>query len=363
MSAPKSTNPLGAAQPNKAGAQTFAKYEYQYHWALCKIIDRHLEEKDYVIFVEFHEDVLYSTSSIETEALFEFTQVKNFAGSPWSQKTITKISKEKKRSILGRMLEGIKEKPFENKIISLELAGSAGFNLPQKNKELKLDIIKLEDIDDACISFIKNAIENEIGLTSLPSNLVFVKPNLAPGSVRAEAIAKISDLITKKNPKLFHNPTNIYRALIDDLHIKGQIDYDFTDWERLIKSKGTTHEEVSQVIKNYTNENTLEDLKPHLTDFFNDLKLPSHKKTIIRQSFIRYHNATKLNRDAAALEKQKIIAAIANSNFLIYLEDGLEKFLEACTPTLTSQDFYQSIDDKIITAELLYELSLKCHEE
>ena len=173
MSAPKSTNPLGAAQPNKAGAQTFAKYEYQYHWALCKIIDRHLEEKDYVIFVEFHEDVLYSTSSIETEALFEFTQVKNFAGSPWSQKKITEISKGKKRSILGRMLEGIKEKPFENKIISLELAGSAGFNLPQKNKKLKLDIIKLEDIDDACISFIKNAIENEIGLTSLPSNLVF----------------------------------------------------------------------------------------------------------------------------------------------------------------------------------------------
>ena len=180
--------------------------------------------------------------------------------------------------------------------------------------------------------------------------------------MRAEAIAKISDLITKKNPKLLHNPTNIYRTLIDDLHMKGQIDYDFTDWGRLIKSKGTTHEEVSQVIINYTNENTLEDLKPHLTDFFNDLKLPSHKKTIIRQAFIRYHNATKLNRDAAALEKQKIISAIANSNFLIYLEDGLEKFLETCIPTLTNQDFYQSIDDKIITAELLYELSLKCHE-
>lgn len=363
MSAPKSTNPLGAAQPNRSGAQTFAKYEYQYHWALCKIIDRHLEEKDYVVFIEFHEDVLYSTSSVESEALFEFTQVKEYSGSPWTHKKITNIPTGEKRSVLGRMLEGIKDKPFENKIISLELAGSAGFNLPLKNNKLKLNSIRLEDIDDKCIDLIKNSIENEIGLTSLPSNLIFVKPSLPPDSVRAEAIAKISDLITKKNPHLLHNPTNIYRTLIDDLHMKGQIDYDFTDWGRLIKSKGTTHKEVSQVIKNYTNENTLEDLKPHLEDFLGDLKLPSHKKTIIKQAFTRYHNATKLNRDAAALEKQKIISKIVSENLHIYLELGLENFLEACLPLLNERDFYQSIDDKIITAELLYELSLRCHEE
>jgi len=362
MSAPKSTNPLGAAQPNRSGAETFSKYEYQYHWALCKIIDRHLKEKDYVIFVEFHEDVLYSTSSIECEAEFEFSQVKEYSGSAWKHTKVIAVPKGKKRSILGRMLEGIKGKPFENKLLSLELVGSAGFNFPQKNKDLKLSTLRLEDITDECISEIKCAIEKEIGSTSLPVNLVFVKPNLIPGSVRSEAIAKISDLITKKTPGVFYDPTTIYRVLIDDLHIKGQVSYDFTEWEKLINSKGTTYEDVNQVIKNYTNNNTLEDLKPHLTDFFEDLNLPAHKKTIIRQSFTRYHNATKLNRDIYALDRQKIVAKIANDNYFTYLEEGVEIFIDTCLPLLTQQDCYQSIDDKIITAELLYELSLKCHE-
>lgn len=362
MSVPKSTNPLGVAQPDRSGAETFSKYEYQYHWALCKILDRHLEEKDYVIFVEFHEDVLYSTSSVEAEAEFEFTQVKAYSGSPWNHKTITKIKKGKTRSTLGRMLEGIKGKPFEKNIISLELAGSAGFKFPQKDANLKLSSIRLEDITDDCIIEIKSAIEKEIGLSELPKNLVFVKPNLIPGSERSEAITKISDLISKKTPGIFYDSTNIYRILIDDLHMKGQINYDFTEWDKLIKSKGTTYRAVDEVMKNYSSQNTLEDLKPFLEDFLNDFNFPAHKKIAIRRAFGRYYNDKKLNREVYTLEKQVAIEELVKNNYKLFLANGVHEFMKTCVPILKAKEFYQSIDDEIITAELLCELSFKCYE-
>lgn len=79
-------NPLATAQRERAGAQTFEKYEYQYHWALCRIIGAHENMDDYVVYIELHEDVVLATSTQESIARFEFNQIKNVSGTPWSQK-------------------------------------------------------------------------------------------------------------------------------------------------------------------------------------------------------------------------------------------------------------------------------------
>jgi DNA-binding CsgD family transcriptional regulator len=52
------TNPLATQQREKKGAETFSKYDYQYHWALCRLLDEHHANQDYAIFVEYHEDVV-----------------------------------------------------------------------------------------------------------------------------------------------------------------------------------------------------------------------------------------------------------------------------------------------------------------
>ena len=66
------SNPLAAAQRETAGAQTFEKYEYQYHWALCRILGAHENYNDYAVFIELHEDVVLATSTDESVARFEF---------------------------------------------------------------------------------------------------------------------------------------------------------------------------------------------------------------------------------------------------------------------------------------------------
>lgn len=125
-----STNPLDAPQREKAGATTFAKYLYQYHWALCRILDAHKNFNDYVVFVELHEDVIFSDSMDEANANFEFNQIKNIQSSPLKHKLLIKTTKKNKNSILGKMLLSTVGKPFFDKINQYQLVASSGFDLP-----------------------------------------------------------------------------------------------------------------------------------------------------------------------------------------------------------------------------------------
>ena len=74
-------NPLDTTQRETVGAVTFAKYEYQYHWALARALEEHKTTIDYVVLVEHHEDVvLVKPASISDAAAarFYFQALLNF---------------------------------------------------------------------------------------------------------------------------------------------------------------------------------------------------------------------------------------------------------------------------------------------
>ncbi|MBK8816696.1 MAG: DUF4297 domain-containing protein [Methylococcaceae bacterium] len=71
-------NPLAVPQREKSGAITFGKYCYQYHWALCRVIDSQMDNTEYALFMELHEDVVIANSLDVNIARFEFNQVKKY---------------------------------------------------------------------------------------------------------------------------------------------------------------------------------------------------------------------------------------------------------------------------------------------
>ena len=74
------SNPLYTPQREKAGAQTFGKYMYQYHWALYRIFKEHEVGKEYAVFIELHEDIVLADSLEVAQVKFEFNQVKTTTG-------------------------------------------------------------------------------------------------------------------------------------------------------------------------------------------------------------------------------------------------------------------------------------------
>lgn len=362
-----SGNPLAAAQRETVGAQTFEKYEYQYHWALCRILGAHENSDDYVVFVELHEDVVLATSTDESGARFEFNQVKNVGATPWNQKKLTSVPKatanKVTNSILGKMLQGVRKKPFLDKLNSLDLVATCGFNLPPKTDGLKLSIISIGDLHDDCLKDIQAAIDKELGTCPIPKTLRFITPDLPASGFQDVAIGRIAKLVDVKAPGAKCNASTIYRVLIDDLHRKGTVAFDFTEWNNLVKNKGTTHSDVERVILSYTESKSIEVFLQDLEDILNDLELRSNKRIQVRRAFERYHNAVRLERTLIAIDNQQAVKDSVERNFESFQEQGVKEFMEQALASLPATTQKNLVDLESTRAAIIYELLSKYHEK
>ncbi len=361
------SNPLAAAQRETAGAQTFEKYLYQYHWALCRILGAHETDNDYVVFIELHEDVVLATSTDESIARFEFNQIKNVSSTVWNPKKLTSVpkatGKKVTNSILGKMLQGIRKKPFVEKLNSLDLVATCGFNLPPKTDGLKLSIISIGDLHDDCLKDIQAAINKELGTYPLPKTLRFITPDLPPSGFQNFTIGKISNLVDLKAPGSMCNASTIYRVLIDDLQRKGTVAFDFTDWNNLVKNKGTTHSDVERVISSYSEKKGFEVFEKDLDDILKDLELKSNKRIQVRQAFERYHSAVRLERSLIAIDNQQAVKEAVECNFEAFDEEGVQSFMEQAIASLPEATKKNLVDLEATQAAIIYELLSKCHEK
>lgn len=357
----KSPNPLAVAQRETAGASTYGKYEYQYHWALGRILDEHSSSTDYVVFVELHEDVVYCSSINESKAQFEFNQVKNKSTSKYTNKSLTKRTKKEPNSVLGKMLLGIKDKPYLEKLINLNLVATCGFSLQLNDEPLNLEVIEIGDLHKECIKDIQVAIEAEIGDKKLPDTLSFITPTLPPNGFQRYTIGQISSLVNKIKAGANHNAEEIYRLLMDELRIKGAVTYDYKFWDDLIQKKGLTGITVENTISQFTQNNDLQVRENELTEILNELNFKHHEKAKIRKEFHRYHSSS-LQRNLVVLQDHEIMKNIVNTNYPVYEDEGLESFTNKTMEQLLKNDKITSNRDNVIKAGIFYELICKNEE-
>jgi hypothetical protein len=321
----------------------------------------------YVVFVELHEDVVLATSTDESGARFEFNQVKNVGATPWNQKKLTSVPKatanKVTNSILGKMLQGVRKKPFLDKLNSLDLVATCGFNLPPKTDGLKLSIISIGDLHDDCLKDIQAAIDKELGTCPIPKTLRFITPDLPASGFQDVAIGRIAKLVDVKAPGAKCNASTIYRVLIDDLHRKGTVAFDFTEWNNLVKNKGTTHSDVERVILSYTESKSIEVFLQDLEDILNDLELRSNKRIQVRRAFERYHNAVRLERTLIAIDNQQAVKDSVERNFESFQEQGVKEFMEQALASLPATTQKNLVDLESTRAAIIYELLSKYHEK
>lgn len=267
-------NPLADTQQNTKGAETFGKYEYQYHWALIKLLEEHTCGNEYAIFVEFHEDVILSDSLTKENAKFEFYQVKENSGS--SQHTLsslTKIPSGKNHSILGTLIKSFQGKHFKDRITSSSLVATSGFTPAIVKNNLNLSEINLADLKVTQLAKFKKSILSQLDLNTCPTNIKFIRPSLIPKSERASAIAGIAELIYAQKANSQCDAVSIYRILIDELHRKGQIQIDYSKWDSLIREKSVTSETVTDLLETHSSIKGLEELEDAAKDLISDLNL------------------------------------------------------------------------------------------
>jgi len=261
------------------------------------------------------------------------------------------------------MLQGVGKKPFVDKLNSLDLVATCGFNLPPKTDGLKLSIISIGDLHDDCVKDIQAAIDKELGTYPIPKTLRFITPDLPASGFQDAAIGRISKLVDMKAPGAKCNASTIYRVLIDDLHRKGTVAFDFTEWNNLVKNKGTTQRDVERVISSYTESKGIEAFLQDFEDILKDFELKSNKRIQVRRAFERYHNAVRLERTLIAIDNQQAVKDAVERNFESFEEHGVREFMERAIASLpeTTQKNLGNLEST--QAAVIYELVSKCHEK
>jgi len=348
-------NLLFEPQREKAGSQTFSKYSYQYHWALCRILKEHNGEKEYAVFVELHEDVVLSNSLSVNDAQFEFSQIKT------NQTKFTKnniIKLKNGSSVLGKLIDSTLNKKYTERIIDINLVASSGFTAKDfKEEGIFLDKISISEIPSTTIEHLVKEISSELNIKSLPTNLYFITSDVPDIGFQEFTLGKITTLISELFPKSLTQAENIYRPLIEELNRKGMVTVDFKNWDEVLKNKALTSITVSKLIHQFTERQDDKEVYSQLNDFLIDLKLKTMQRSKWKKSFKRYY----LNRIANKTLEQ------------LEIQDEIQKQLDECDeeieiliqlvydnlPISIRKNFQSDIDIKtaIICEYILGELS------
>lgn len=286
MSDRTNQNPLLAVQREKVGSETFEKYSYQYHWALYRILNAHIKTNEYAVFVELHEDVVISDSLDASKAKFEFNQVKTTKGRFTAYKLVHQ--KKNKKCVLGKLISSGFEKPFKDRITELNLVALNDFSLTLKDEGLSLNKITLNDLSDAQFKELEDEIRKEMGISSLPSNIQFIVPELSEKNFQNDVIASIAKLVTKLFPNSHCSPVEIYRLLIDEINRKGKVTYDYTKWNDLLTNKALTSITVTEVINSFTSIKDEAKVQVEFQTICSEIGLNSINSKLLKRSFDRY---------------------------------------------------------------------------
>lgn len=306
------SNPLLSPQREKAGSQTFSKYSYQYHWALQKAIVEHKNQMEYAIFVEYHEDVIFSNSLDKNKAKFEFNQIKTDKGA-FSVKKLTKTKNNK--SIIGKLLDSTNQKPYSGIITEINLIAVNGFNFKLKDPKLNYEKVNISDVDKCDIKKISDQIQKEITNCKLPSNLNFVIPRLKEENHQKVLIGEISELIASLFPRSNYDSTHIYKLLIDELFRKGQDQFDYKNWDSAIQMKSLTSQKIIKTLNEYTSHKDDAVIESQFLDIANELGYKVIEKKEISRAFNRYKNRAYGSRSPQQLRIAQDIKASIERNF------------------------------------------------
>lgn len=337
-------NPLGLdAKREKSGSETFRKYNYQYHWAFCRLIEAHEEGSEYAIFIEEHEDVTFATSLNAKAALFELNQIKETS----KKHTIGSLTagSENKPSILSKLSSGACGKTFSEKISKINFVSTGGYSFSTHKKGLNLEVISSGDLDVEELKLIKDAIGDLPGSLEFSNKIAFIIPKLPATEFDLVVEGKISLLISKIAPGLNYNANAVYECIIRDLQKKGANSFDYKEWNDAIKQKSITSTQFEEVLSKHINrkpdQNLLMELNEALKDEYN---LPFLKRKEVTRCFNRYYTTQISNRSSLTTRVSDTLRAVIDSSEKTNPEMGVSQL-----ELLVRRNLPREIDEYFLT--------------
>jgi len=345
-------NPLAQdPQRETSGSDTHRKYNYQYHWALCRVLEAHENEDEYALFVECHDDVVITDSLNARTAKFEFNQVKETATKHTSGSLFYKSGKN---SVLAKLLLDSCTKSFADRIKNINLVSTGGFDLKLKKANFNLDIIKVGHLEESELKTINEKLAKELPDIPLPDTLAFILPDLPPKDFRNAVKGRILTLLEKLAPNGNNDTVSIYRCLIEDLDQKGEETFDYLEWERALKKKAVTSSQVQSIIERNVKRTVDSDLTSSLNDVLKEYGFKSLQVRNLKHAFQRYYNRRLGTRNTVLIKFSEFVKEFELTHSGEF--DEISKLEIAIRQALSVQIKAEFTDENELIVAILYEL-------
>jgi hypothetical protein len=238
----------------KAGSTSSSRFDFQKDWGICKLIEYHQTNSDYVIVFDWHEDLIIMDSEYNPTRI-SFYQIKGKKSGNWSLNDLIKSEKDKKGnpllSIIGKLYDcKIKH---EMETTSLNFVSNARFNVNLNDRSSSLAkneicIVELTSVEKAKISA-KLKLEHFLTSEPIYEDLTFLKVlDLSLDDSKNHTQGKITTFFDSIYPgKKFNAPT-VYRMLFDEVKRRSNYNKEIHTFQDLLSNKAIGKSEFEKII-------------------------------------------------------------------------------------------------------------------
>jgi hypothetical protein len=230
-----------ALDKEKGGRHGGKGHDFQRYWALCHLLQLDQERDDYLLLVEYVEDVAILDSESNPSHI-DLIQLKKKTGtSGWTKAGLVNPPKEGGLSVLGKLFashkqfdSGVATVAFGSNVpISLELAsGKESENLSEFDADSLTDDLKLE-IQNSLATQLKCE-PKDLSLTSLR----FVKSDLALDDLATHVSGKVGNYLKTKFPDHRCRPDILCQSLFCELSKRAGNTQDAPSFDELKRARG-----------------------------------------------------------------------------------------------------------------------------
>jgi len=244
----------------RGGSRASNRLTYQTSWAFCLLLDLYSESNDFMLVLDYHDDVVVYDSSSGKETL-KFYQIKTKSGKPWKLKELLSKSKNSTHSIWGKMYAH--KINFGDDAASINFICDGGIRVKKQGRDIdeNHDHCSLSDFCWDGIKEVAIALQAEHKLDYSPLvdiETIFRKDCLSVTENGTHAKGRFLEFL-EKNSIPTTEVSATFRALTQELQKRSNCEAAFTDTKELKVKKGFSRIEFADLLDKMKKSSSADD--------------------------------------------------------------------------------------------------------
>jgi hypothetical protein len=239
------------APRERSGTRSANRFDYQLSWAFCLLLDLEGQNRDYLLVLDYHDDVVVFDAENQPTQM-DFYQIKTEANRNWTLTSLLDRANGVGLSIIGKLYSH--RLSFEKAVRSLNFVGVVPIKLKTKDhpKGIVVDYCRLTDLCDEALAQVSKALQKEHELPDPPAcdvEFILRTDALSVKDHATHAEGRLSRHLAGAFGDRSYNVSHAFKALIDELRRGNNFEGDVRSSFDLVHKKGVGRVEFSGLLK------------------------------------------------------------------------------------------------------------------